>query len=260
VHPRRSFFHRRTFLADVGLGFTGLALGAMFARDGRATTGEWTPPDGRPHHPPRAKSVIWLFMNGGVSHLESFDPKPEVTRYAGKSIAETPYASTQDPARLALERAPVPDANGLQRNILYPLQVGFRKHGASGIEVSDWFPHTARHVDRLAVVRSMWTTDSNHGAQTQFHTGRHMLDREFPTLGGWVHYGLGWLNADLPQFVSMGFREYWNRKDGHYLGPAHDAVPLRVDPANPLDYGKPELAAIDTAHAARPARGARLLP
>ena len=240
MHPRHPFSHRRTFLADMGLGFTGLALGAMLARDGRATTAEWTPPDGRPHHPPRAKSVIWLFMNGGVSHLESFDPKPEVTRYAGKSIAETPYASTQDPARLALERAPVPDANGLQRNILYPLQVGFRKHGASGIEVSDWFPHTARHVDRLAVVRSMWTTDSNHGAQTQFHTGRHMLDPESPTLGGWVHYGLGSLNDDLPQFVSIGFREYWNRKDGFYLGPAHDAVPLRIDPANPLDFGRPE--------------------
>ena len=86
----------------------------------------------------------------------------------------------------------------------------------------------------------MYTTDDNHGAQTQFHSGRHMLDGEFPTLGAWVHYGLGSLNDNLPQFISMGNREYWNIKDGHYLGPAHDAVPLRVDPANPLDYGKPE--------------------
>ena len=86
----------------------------------------------------------------------------------------------------------------------------------------------------------MCTTDNNHGAQTQFHSGRHMLDGEFPTLGAWVHYGLGSLNDNLPQFISMGNREYWNAKDGHYLGPAHDAVPLRVDPANPLDYGKPE--------------------
>jgi uncharacterized protein (DUF1501 family) len=86
----------------------------------------------------------------------------------------------------------------------------------------------------------MYTTDDNHGAQTQFHTGRHMLDGEYPTLGAWVHYGLGTLNDNLPQFVSMGKREYWNLKDGHYLGPAHDAVPVRVDPANPLDYGKPE--------------------
>jgi len=224
----------------MGLGFTGLALGAMLARDGRATTAEWTPPDGRPHHPPRAKSVIWLFMNGGVSHLESFDPKPEVTKHAGRSIAETPYADVQSPAKLATERAPVPDANGLQRNVLFPLQAGFRKHGESGIEVSDWFPHTARNVDRIAVIRSLWTTDSNHGAQGQFHTGRHMLDPSQPTLGGWVHYGLGSLNDELPQFVSIGTRPYWNKKDGDYLGPAHDAVPLRIDPANPLDFGRPE--------------------
>jgi hypothetical protein len=87
----------------------------------------------------------------------------------------------------------------------------------------------------------MYTTDDNHGAQTQFHSGRHMLDGEFPTLGAWVHYGLGSLNENLPQFISMGAREYWNKKDGHYLGPAHDAVPLRIDPANPLDYGRPEI-------------------
>jgi hypothetical protein len=86
----------------------------------------------------------------------------------------------------------------------------------------------------------MWTTDSNHGAQTQFHSGRHQNDGDFPTLGAWVHYGLGSLNEDLPQFVSFGTREYWNKRDGHYLGPAHDAVPLRVDPDNPLDFGQPE--------------------
>ena len=231
---------RRAFLADLGLGFTGLALGAMFARDGVGSPAAWTPPDGRPHFAPKAKSVIWLFMNGGVSHLESFDFKPEITKHAGKTIGETPYADVQNPAKLALERAPVPDANGLQRNVLFPLQAGFRRHGQSGMEISDLFPHTARNADRIAVVRSMWTTDSNHGAQTQFHTGRHMLDPAQPTLGGWVHYGLGSINDELPQFISIGFREYWNRKDGLYLGPAHDAVPLRIDPANPLDFGRPE--------------------
>ena len=231
---------RRAFLADLGLGFTGLALGAMFARDGVGSPADWTPPDGRPHFAPKAKSVIWLFMNGGVSHLESFDYKPEITKHAGKTIAETPYADVQNPAKLALERAPVPDANGLQRNVLFPLQTGFRRHGQSGMEISDFFPHTARNADRIAVVRSMWTTDSNHGAQTQFHTGRHMLDPAQPTLGGWVHYGLGSINDELPQFISIGFREYWNRKDGLYLGPSHDAVPLRIDPANPLDFGRPE--------------------
>lgn len=212
----------------------------MLHRDGIGRDGVHSVPDGRPHFAPKAKSVIWLFMNGGVSHMESFDPKPMLTKYGGKTIAETPFADAQSPEKLAIERLVVPDGNGNQRNTLYPLQVGFKKHGQSGIEVSDWFPHLARQVDRLAVVRSMWTTDSNHGAQTQFHSGRHQNDGDFPNLGAWVHYGLGSLNDNLPQYISFGNREYWNKKDGHYLGPAHDAVPLRVDPNNPLDFGRPE--------------------
>jgi len=233
-------FTRRALLADTGRGITGLALGAMLQRDGYAKDSAWTPPTGQPHFAPKAKSVIWLFMNGGVSHMESYDPKPMLNKYAGNTIAETPFADVQLPKKLAIERLVVPDANGNQRNKLYPLQVGFRRHGESGIEVSDWFPHIARHVDKLAVVRSMWTTDSNHGAQTQFHSGRHQNDGEFPTLGSWIHYGLGSLNDDLPQFISIGMRPYWNKRDGHYLGPMHDAVPLRIDPNNPLDFGRPE--------------------
>lgn len=233
------FTPRRKFLTDMGMGFTSLALGAMLHRDGVARA-DWAPPTGKPHNPPKAKSVIWLFMNGGVSHMESFDPKPMLTKYAGKTIAETPFADTQDPKKLAIERLVAPDGNGAQRNTLYPLQVGAQKHGQSGIEISDWFPHIASQVDKLAIVRSMWTTDSNHGAQTQFHSGRHTNDGQFPTLGAWVHYGLGSLNENLPQFISIGKREYWNKQDGHYLGPAHDAVPLRIDPANPLDFSQPQ--------------------
>ena len=232
---------RRTFLADMGMGFTGLALGAMLHSDGFTREASWTPPNGLPHFPAKAKRVIWLFMNGGVSHMESFDPKPMISTYGGKTINETPYADVQNADKLAIERAMAPDANGQQRNTLFPLQVGFKRHGQSGIEVSDWFPHIAKNIDRIAVVRSMWTTDSNHMAQTQFHSGRNMLDGEFPTLGAWVHYGLGSLNDNLPQFISIGTREYWNKKDGLYLGPAQDAVPLRIDPSNPLDFGKPEL-------------------
>jgi hypothetical protein len=86
----------------------------------------------------------------------------------------------------------------------------------------------------------MWTTDSNHGAQTQFHSGRHSNDGDFPNLGAWIHYGLGSLNENLPQYISIGSREYWNKRDGHYLGPAHDAVPMRIDPNNPLDFSRPE--------------------
>lgn len=227
------------------MGFTGLALGSMLAREASAsptTHATWTPPEGIPHFRPKARSVIWLFMNGGVSHMESFDPKPALTEYGGKTISETPFASVQDPKKLALERLVVPDGNGNQRNKIYPLQVGFQKHGQSGIEISDWFPHIASNVDKLAIVRSMYTTDSNHGAQTQFHSGRHMVEGNFPTLGAWVHYGLGSLNDNLPQFISIGTREYWNNKDAYYLGPAHDAVPMRIDPANPLDFGKSERA------------------
>ncbi|MBS0204856.1 MAG: DUF1501 domain-containing protein [Planctomycetes bacterium] len=235
--------HRRSFLADMGMGFTGLALGALLARDGvvRADAPvDWVAPNGQPHFTPKAKSVVWLFMNGGVSHMESFDPKPELTKYGGKSIGETPYKDAQNPEKLKLARVTVVnDANGQQRNKLYPLQVGFRKYGESGIELSDWVPHMGSCIDDIAVVRSMYTTDDNHGAQTQFHSGRHMLDGEYPTLGAWVHYGLGSLNDNLPQFISMGNREYWNARDGHYLGPAHDAIPIRVDPNNPLDFGKP---------------------
>ena len=233
---------RRRFLANIGLGFTGIALSAMLQRDGFGSDGTWVPPDGKPHFTPKAKNVIWLFMNGGVSHMESFDPKPMLTKYEGKTIAETPFADAQDPKRLALERLVVPDGNGNQRNTLYPLQIGFQKHGQSGIEVSDWFPHVAKQIDKLAIVRSMWTTDSNHGAQAQFHSGRHQNDGDFPNLGAWVHYGLGSLNDNLPQYISIGNREYWNKRDGHYLGPAHDAVPLRIDPNNPLDFSRPERA------------------
>src|SRR6188474_1109165 len=132
--------NRRSFLSGSFRGFSGLALAAMLHRDGYSADAKWAPPDGKPHHTPKAKSVIWLFMNGGVSHMESFDPKPALTKYAGKTIAETPFADVQNPAKLALERLIVPDANGNQRNVLYPLQVGFQKHGGSGVEISDWFP------------------------------------------------------------------------------------------------------------------------
>ncbi|MFN6050216.1 MAG: DUF1501 domain-containing protein, partial [Planctomycetia bacterium] len=83
--------NRRAFLSDLGMGFTGMALGAMLHRDGilRASEGGWNPPNGNNHFPARAKSVIWIFLNGGVSHLETFDRKLMLDKYAGKSINET---------------------------------------------------------------------------------------------------------------------------------------------------------------------------
>src|SRR3954466_7890212 len=118
---------RRSFLADCGLGFTGLALGAPLHRDGAARAAD-APPGGKPHLPPRAKSVIWLFMLGGTSHLESFDPKPALNKYAGKTINESPFA------KAVLEspyyRKNVRDFAGGPRALMpkiYPLQVGYRK-------------------------------------------------------------------------------------------------------------------------------------
>src|SRR5438270_3216255 len=161
---------RRAFLADLGVGFAGLALAAMLHRDGVALGSEdpWAPPDGRPHFPPRAKSVIWLFMNGGVSHLESFDPKPALNKFAGKTIDESPFkkAVLESP----YYRKNVRDFAGTLRNLmpkLYPLQIGFKKHGKSGLEVSDWWPNLAGCIDDVAVIRSMWTTDNDHAAQLQ---------------------------------------------------------------------------------------------
>lgn len=230
---------RRSFLAN---GLLGIALASMAEREAASDEPRWAPPDGRPHFTPKAKSVIWLFLNGGMSHLESFDPKPMLNRYAGRTIAETPYAYVMDPELLNRNNRVVVinDANGQQRSIVYPLQVGYGRRGQSGIEVSDWFPHVSGIIDDCAIVRSLWTSDNNHGAQTQFHSGRHMLDGNYPTLGAWVNYGLASLNDNLPQYISMGVRPYWNARDGHYLGPAHDAIPLRVEPARPVDYVRPE--------------------
>ena len=91
--PNCDQVHRRSFLADTGLGFAGLALGATLHRDGIARADEKTPALG--HFPPKAKSVIWIFLSGGYSHIETFDPKPALNRYAGKTFSETPFPHPQ---------------------------------------------------------------------------------------------------------------------------------------------------------------------
>src|SRR5436305_4770479 len=131
--PSCGRFPRRAFLADLGMGFTGLVLGAMLHREGIARAEEapqqWLPPDGKPHFPPRAKSVIWLFMVGGASHVESFDPKPALNTYAGKTIAESPLKSVLDSPHLKKNlREFVPGQHKIQPK-LFPLQVGYRKCG-----------------------------------------------------------------------------------------------------------------------------------
>lgn len=225
---------RRRFLGSSGFGLGSIALHSLLQ------AGTIPHQTGDPHFKPKAKNVIWLFMRGGVSHMESFDPKPALNQYAEKTIDETPYANVLDPGHFKdLRVVVVNDANGKQRTKIYPLQTGFKQYGQSGTAVSDWFPHIGSCVDDLAVIRSMWTTDNNHGAQVQFHSGRHMLDPRVPTIGAWIKYGLGSLNRNLPQFISMGPR-FFDKRDGHYLGPAYDAVTLKIDPENPLDFARPE--------------------
>ncbi|MEX2113569.1 MAG: DUF1501 domain-containing protein [Pirellulales bacterium] len=241
--------NRRAFLADVGMGFTGLALGELLLADGIVRGGDaasWSPPDGRSHFRPKAKNVIWIFLVGGMSHLESFDPKPALNEFAGVEIGNTPHKHVLEASFLSENlRVVVPDdANGHIRHKLFPLQVGFQKRGASGLEISDWWSHLGECADDLAVVRSMWTTDNNHGAQLQFHTGRHVLEGQFPTIGSWVHYGLGSINDNLPRFVVLGtpIADCCGGIGAHganYLGPEHSGVQLGVDPKDPLPFAAP---------------------
>ena len=238
---------RRTFLADAGMGLTGLVLATMSQGD-RALASEayqeaWTPPDGKPHFTPKAKRVIWIFMIGGVSHVESFDPKFALNKYADKTIAETPY---KDALTSPLVRENVQEIVTGRKIMtrLFPMQTGYRKRGQSGIEVSDWWPHVGECVDDLAVVRSMWTTDNDHGAQLQFHTGRHIFFGYLPTIGSWVHYGLGSLNDNLPSYIVLGQppADCCGGDGTHgsgYLGPEHAGIGIDVDPENPLPFASP---------------------
>src|ERR1700752_3420802 len=156
---------RRSFLLDTGMGFTGLALSAMLFRDGQARAESTAAsPDGKPHFPAKAKSVIWIFLCGGVSHVESFDPKPALNKYAGKSIDSTPYKDALNPKKLNVVSGN-PAHGG--RKVLMGLNAGFKKYGQCGTEVGDWWQHVGGCADDIAVVRSLWTTDNDHGAQLQ---------------------------------------------------------------------------------------------
>src|SRR5262249_2855067 len=166
---------------------------------------------------------------------------PELNVHAGKTVAQSPYRNALESPYLKNNSKGGP-LDGESK--LFPLQVGFRKRGQSGIEISDWWPHLSECVDDLAVVRSMWTTDNNHGAQLQFHTGRLFIEGYYPTIGAWVHYGLGSLNQNLPQFVVLGDGPAdccggRGTYSANYLGPEHSGVPLRVDEEHPLPFASP---------------------
>jgi hypothetical protein len=183
--------------------------------------------------------VIWIFLSGGVSHLETWDPKPALNAHAGKTYDGTGMANPFTSPLFRERSRAVVGADRTHAQI-FPLQVGFRQHGRAGVAISDWWPHLATCVDDIAFVRSMYTTDNDHNAEFQMHHGRHKLDERQPVIGSWIHYGLGTLNEDLPQFVFLGqYKDPRVRENFHadYLGPQYSGVELSLDPRNPLPFG-----------------------
>ena len=240
--PQDNSMSRRHFLADAGMGFTGLALGSMLNDEARAAT----PPelDESPHHLAKAQSVIWIFLAGGVSQMESFDVKPALNKYDGMTYDQTPFKDFISKERveknLAGSGMSIPPRKEIKR-----MQTGYATYGQSGLEVGDWFSRIGECADDLAVVRSLWTVHPNHGMQLTWHTGYHVREGSKPTIGAWVSYGLGSLNQRLPKFVVMG-----NSVGGccggefahgaNYLGPHHAGVKLSTDPDNPLPFVFPK--------------------
>ncbi len=242
--PRLSFdgrVNRRGMLCDLGMGFGGLALGSLLSADGLGRPVQAREQENRSRKSARAKNVIWVFLSGGVSHLETFDPKPLLNKFAGRTFDET---GLTNPQKLPIYQERSRSVVGFDREVIstiMPLQVGFQQYGQNGTWVSDWLPNLAQVVDELCIVRSMYTTDNDHNAEFQFQNGRHSLDEQQPSIGSWVSYGLRSLNDNLPQFVFLG--EYKDTRvkrnfDANYLGPQHAGIELSLDPRNPLPYGR----------------------
>ena len=165
---------RRTFLQQIGGGFGLAALqGTLQAEALR-----------QPHFAPKAKHVIFLFLNGGMSQVDTFDPKPALTKYDGQPMPG-PKIRT-DRASGTLMRSPWE----------------FKRHGQSGLEVSEIFPRIAERIDDFCVIRSMHTDNGNHGPSLQVMNCGHQLPGR-PSLGAWVTYGLGTENQNLPGFIVL---------------------------------------------------------
>jgi hypothetical protein len=174
-------------LRQSGAGFGALALAALLGREaaGERGTGQDPLAAKTAHFPPRARRVIFLFMKGGPSHVDTFDYKPLLERDSGKPL---PFAKP----RVTFEKT----------GPLLASPWKFRRYGQSGIPVSDLFRHTARHVDDLCVLNSVHGTNPAHGgALLKLHTGSDTFVR--PSLGSWVAYGLGTENSDLPAFITI---------------------------------------------------------
>jgi hypothetical protein len=259
IPSRREFFRRS------GHGFGALALAAMMEQErARAEVPEIDPTrpvaPRIPHFEPKAKSVIFLFMEGGPSHLDLFDPKPELTKHAGEPL----------PASFGK----VFTAMGVGGNKLMASPRKFTQHGQSGMWVSDWYPHVAEVVDDLTLIRSCWADGVNHvGSVCQMNTGSILAGR--PSLGAWVTYGLGTENQDLPAFVVMadaaepiGGPKNWGNA---WLPATFQGTPFRAEGPPILHLAPPEgvnetrqrhklelIADLDRSHAASRAADSRL--
>src|SRR5438874_1866719 len=185
------FLPRRDLLRRSGMGFASLGLASLMAAEGllapeaKAATGSVNPLAPRqPHFPAKAKRVIHLFMNGGPSHVDTFDPKPALAKYAGQKLPS---------GNLRTER---------KTGAAFPSPYKFQKYGKSGIEVSEIFSHVAESIDDIAVIRSMHADVPNHEPSLLLmNCGEARQIR--PSLGSWVTYGLGSENQNLPGFIAM---------------------------------------------------------
>ncbi|MBV6500714.1 MAG: hypothetical protein CJBNEKGG_03199 [Prosthecobacter sp.] len=172
---------RRRFLAGAGAGLGGLALAHLLQGGASAL-------EGRSHFPARARRVIWLFMHGGPSHVDLFDPKPALVRHAGSPLPES-FGRVETRRKVA-------------RNPLLAPVRPYQKHGRSGIEVSGFLPRMAELADEMCVIRSCHGDSVNHPQSVyQMNTGSILTGR--PSFGSWVAYGLGTENADMPAFVVL---------------------------------------------------------
>ncbi len=182
---------RRDFLRHAGAGFGTVALTALLAEDGLLAAGPALPnplAPRKPHFAARARRVIFLFMSGGPSHLETFDPKPDLQRLHGEKLPES--------------FGPVKTRRGVDKNRLLATKRTFKKYGQAGIEVSDLLPNLAGCVDDLCVLRGCYGDSVTHPESVyQMNTGSILMGR--PSLGSWATYGLGSENQDMPAFVVM---------------------------------------------------------
>jgi hypothetical protein len=230
---------RRDALRGTACGFGYLALAALANESAAKESKRNAQPAVVPQLPARAKRVIFLFMSGGVSHVDSFDLKPLLIRDHGKS---RPFSD----ARVLAKTGKV-----IEHRVMKPLW-RFRKHGDSGLDISELFPHTAAHADDLCVIRSMHTEGVAHGPATLFlHTGATNLVR--PSMGAWVSYGLGTENRNLPGFVSIapamgngGPRNYGNAfLPSRYQGPPIGRAGIPTVKARIRDLVNEELSATE---------------